>query len=1478
MGSIGEVLIQKGRGRPRVFGPSLWKLALAGGAALIGVNLALGLSLRRADLGFRWPLAWNAWLISLLFAFAVPRLNSHTFARISALCFPMAVVLTEAALFPAWGLRWEWYALGLALITPLYLAAARFASSRLIGSAALDGSKLLIPLAAVWALLDVRAAAWVHLILAGAIALAVRWLDKPRLIFTAGAFLLSGSAAWAAGRGLPLAQISLMWGLISILWIAASLRATRLSGALYSLGWLSAGLAILPALTFFDRGVLVYALGQWAALNAWLALLAHEGKLPGLAAWLKKRPRLTPIPFQWLAAFTAPIWAWQAWLNTPSTWLPLPAGLTLLAWVLLAAGARFGQTAPRYARPWQTAALLTASLASALTVGQPQRWLAAIFLGLAGYFFAAARLQRRSWLLWPAVIFFPLGLANAAHILGMRAEAQPSLLALTTLLYLFGGLALERGRKWPRAFMQPLGQSLTLISPIAFGFSGLFPPLWGALACLLLALAFAVRACIHRSRADSYAAAWLGAIAGGLAASAYSQGTGRSALLAALLTWAYLLAERGLTRASRGRAWLAGFRRLFRAPLISTAWLIAAGTVGLVFIRNVGMLRSRTAQSWGDAALWALTALFALAGWWYFGWHKAGRFTWAAAGFAFPAGLLLLHILWPEADWPGFALGWVILAAAEWGIALGVTAVSGWGRRPRRRRYGQPLEILAHATLPLALVITLNRQPTALWGLGIALLIYLLSTWLDTKGNQPSERFLYPVVVLAPLWAVIWLAYLWPGAQAGYFATLLMAFSLPALGLGRWFALHDRPAFRLPLYLLAYAVLPPAVGLTIFDQPWPLIGVLLFCTVVFGLSTRLFRRPFWMYPAFTTLTLAWGLALDQWRVPVERLGWGLLALAGLYALGAWITRRMAAASWRYAIPWVIASLGVAALSLAFSSLNASGTIVGFAGAAVLCLFYAFWLRLPIFQIPASALAWIAYLTGINQLPVLDFGLALWPGIALSLAAGVGFWYRQKAPEPFAWNTPLQWPMSLGRLVWMSWSFCWLASGFGMAAWSGAISSRPVYGLINWLLAAAAYGLALALFRRRFWLLAGAAALQLAALSAIATLPAENASASGGALLFAPVMGLTLLAALILGRNRTLRGWDAPLFVLLAIDLPLMQMAAFEQNSTAPWVTLCNALAVAALTLRSPRRGWAMLALAGLTLARLQALFEDGGGLFSLCSAAALLGMGFGLAGYSLRWLLKRGAAIKPIWLAWDSPLRGAGWLISVAALGLIVLSGRYIPSLAVRAWLGQPLPDAEVIRHIQIVVNVFAMLGLFFLAAAAVERWRRLAYGAVALLLGAWSLEWLLIWGQREVQGYAIPAGLYLLGMGYLEWTSGRPLEKALGRWIDQSALLLLMGSSFWQSLGDAGGWYALLLGAECLLILWWGSARRLRRFLYAGVAGMVINLFGQLIDPLLSVNRWIVFGAAGGLLVTLAILVERRLERVLKLSAEVRKRLEDWE
>ena len=185
-------------------------------------------------------------------------------------------------------------------------------------------------------------------------------------------------------------------------------------------------------------------------------------------------------------------------------------------------------------------------------------------------------------------------------------------------------------------------------------------------------------------------------------------------------------------------------------------------------------------------------------------------------------------------------------------------------------------------------------------------------------------------------------------------------------------------------------------------------------------------------------------------------------------------------------------------------------------------------------------------------------------------------------------------------------------------------------------------------------------------------------------------------------------------------------------------------------------------------------------------------------------------------------------------------------------------------------VKVFALLGLLYVAASFTYHRLRLGYVAIGMLLAAWMMQAFFVQQWENVQWYAIPAGLYLLIIAYLEWQRG---NKVPARWLDYAAMLLLLGSLFWQTL--LFGWgYALLLGTEGLSAFWWGSARRLRRFLYAGMVAVILATVGQLINSLRSINQWIVFGLIGLFMVIIAVLVERKLEDI-KAWHEA---LETWE
>jgi hypothetical protein len=285
---------------------------------------------------------------------------------------------------------------------------------------------------------------------------------------------------------------------------------------------------------------------------------------------------------------------------------------------------------------------------------------------------------------------------------------------------------------------------------------------------------------------------------------------------------------------------------------------------------------------------------------------------------------------------------------------------------------------------------------------------------------------------------------------------------------------------------------------------------------------------------------------------------------------------------------------------------------------------------------------------------------------------------------------------------------------------------------------------------------------------------------------------------------------------------------------------------------------------------------------SLPVHVAGLALGYGVLGFGYS-LLKRRSGLgregsevtsETRWYAvWEAPLQRSGVLLSFLSLSLAAWLGVDLVGWSVRALFGLSFRQVVEVETVYMAVWVLSLIGLLYAGAAAVYRRVRLGYLAVGMLLAGWFLYafYVNLWENlRQLQWYATPAGLYLIGIGFAEWTRG---NRSLARWLDYAAILLLLGSLFWQTL--VFGWqFALLLSAEGLAAFWWGSARRLRRFFYAGMSGVVLAGLGQLLNALQEVNQWITFGLIGLLLVALAIVVERRLE-TLKAWQQI---LESWE
>jgi len=1552
----------------------------------------------------RLALAFDWWLACGVYTLAAARYPRRTLTSAACITAPVAIYLTLVLRFEVTGAGPAWYALGWALLTPVYLALGWVLQGNLTQVLPADKGRqaqgrtlvrwaiALVLLATGWGFGDMPAAAAAHGVLTGSVVLAVVLWQRPGLLPIVSLFSLSTATTWMATLGLDLAQYSLGWALLAILYtiVAVLLRqANRYTPSLYAASWGIAVLSLLPPLVTLDQDRMTYALGNWIALSGWAAWLAHGEEHPGLRQLLRLAGPLRRSVLHWATALPLPVWFWLAWANVrvSDTWLQLGVGLAAiargyvglarcmtwinarsayawlgvgfaaLAWVCLGLGRRLARHEKAYGPPWYTVSFIFSALGPAVAGGYyDQPFLAATLLSGAALYFLYTYLFRSRWWLLVGGLTFPFGYILALDHLGLPPDPLAASLALVPAAYVLVSLWLERHRQVAASFLEPLYGVTHIVAIYTFlwGFGGLWDyvvqdvpwtdvaRLWAASGQLLLGVTYGLAAWYLEEQAWGYVAAWLGVVAGGLVATVYSQGRGSSAAKAALLAVLYVLAERVL-HALRERhplprkAW-----SLYRKPLLVAGWAVSGGAVLLALVRNLNLpgdeLMRAVREDWAIVGLLLVVALYAISARLF----RRPLFLWLAAPLIFAPWTLLTHRGWYVwSSWapppaPRYALAWVVLA---WGLVLaGLLLDSRAGKW-----YGLPLRTTAHVLLPFALLWGGADPSTSSATCGLGLVFYVLAAITDHRRGRTgmaAARFLYLAALLAPVWAVYLLAWQKPGLPHAHFGLLLILLSPLLFAIARRLR-HVHSADALPAYLTSYGCAIVGTMLVSYEQPL-LALALLFDAGLALVSARLLREPLWVYPAAALPPAALLLALAEAGFDPHRRGWWLIGLGAVYLAQAWALRRLSFC-WgrsptvppllglvsdrvsRYATPLMAAAYAVVALGLPLSSYKQTAAFWAYGAAALIYALSAAWLREPLLLMPTVALSGVPYAIALDRVTWIapaNYGLALWPGIVASLLVAHLLDRAVGAPRDFPWDRPARWLPEAARRLTSWWGLPFYLGGYLGAFASAALSwDHPGQLVMALALAAVAYGLATWRFRLRGWLLVAAATAQAGALAVIwaaaeGVFPVSQAWVTQlgypawRALVFLPVTLVTAVAGLVVERRRgegspfaglraLWEGWSRPLYWLLALDLLVVQITATTLAHPGALISMAHALLLATLAVVWSQPFLPYLA-AGLgLLAVIQRLFWVEAPNTDAPVALAALALGYGLVGYGLEYIRtlakarvrvdkvdeKRGISSSThSSLTFDGdrvavlerPLEQAGLVISAAAvLGTMAL-GLRIPRWLARALLGRPLMTPDDVPVVQMGVAVLALVGLLYLAAALVRRWYWRGYGAVALLLCAWGLEWFLVWDLREVQWYTIPAGLYLLCVGYLEWRQGR---KGMARWIDRAALLLLLGSSFYQSLAEQYGWsYALLMGAESLFLIWWGSARRQRRLLYFGLVGVVTDVGGQLIEPLLSINRWIVFGGVGLVVIAVAILVERSLETVKRVSQEWQERLEEWE
>jgi len=648
------------------------------------------------------------------------------------------------------------------------------------------------------------------------------------------------------------------------------------------------------------------------------------------------------------------------------------------------------------------------------------------------------------------------------------------------------------------------------------------------------------------------------------------------------------------------------------------------------------------------------------------------------------------------------------------------------------------------------------------------------------------------------------------------------------------------------------------------------IYVLTLNAIVYAASAYIFRQPLWLYlsnvlaPIIALLILHNTDSLNSTNAAWIFTGFAFAYLAIGQAIERYKKANEAVVE-PYAAPFYMPGFALSAIALAISS---SDRMLALQAYSVGVIFYALcgWLfRETLFIYPASWLAAVPYYLAITltSLETRWYGLAWLPLILLYIGIG-RFVFHKRPLAPLGKGVLLQWLMHP-------------AIPFYLLAYSLSVSMitlsyvSPLSLTLAFAAGAILYFASAFLFSTPAWLYASLFSAHMTLL-AYFTIDPKGGSAH---YLSIPFMGLTWLLALLgygLSRWKTkaiqesedeangvsllqrLFGnpWSTPFFAFAILDIVVWQSIAIRGNDTTLIVASGFALLLALFSLL-----WfegllvygmvlfGTLAVAGW-LHQLEFAFEN--------AIAVYGGIGFGLYLF--------GMVLKPIsdrfraLTVWLLPLTHSAIFLSTAA-----------------AVINLPF----VMKSVTATAAAFAFAGALYVSIAYRGRKFMLGYLGVAFLLAAWVMV-LFVNNIAQPQWYAIPGGLYFIGVGFLEWQRNKS-KYAIA--IELFGLGILLVTSFAQSLNGAQGFpYFVLLMVEALLVIWWGVIQKRKVPFFTGIGASVLNILAQVtvLVNVYNINIWLVGLGVGLLIMGIAVWVELKREQLRERSRELSEALEQWE